>query len=49
MPKNDENHGWDGNYKDVPQNSEVYYYIYEAESFIPGKIVSGEGNFMLLR
>ncbi|MCE2963819.1 MAG: T9SS type B sorting domain-containing protein [Chitinophagales bacterium] len=46
---NDENHGWDGNYKDVPQNSEVYYYIYEAESFIPGKIVSGEGNFMLLR
>lgn len=46
---NDEKTGWDGNYKDLPQNSDVFFYTYEAESFIPGKIVSGEGNFMLLR
>jgi gliding motility-associated-like protein len=46
---NDEKTGWDGNYKDLPQNSDVFYYTYEAESFIPGKIVAGEGNFMLLR
>jgi gliding motility-associated-like protein len=46
---NDERYGWDGNYKDIPQNSDVFYYTYEAESFIPGKVVSGEGNFMLLR
>lgn len=46
---NDENYGWNGIYKDVPQNSDVYFYTYEAESYIPGKVVSGEGNFMLLR
>jgi len=46
---NDEGEGWDGNYNGMPQNSDVYYYVYEAESFIPGKKVSGEGNFMLLR
>lgn len=46
---NDENYGWDGIYKDIPQNSDVYFYNFEAESYIPGKIVNGEGNFMLLR
>ena len=46
---NDEKEGWNGIYKDIPQNSDVYFYTYEAESFIPGKIVNGEGNFMLLR
>ena len=45
----DEKHGWDGYYKDKLQNSDPYFYTYEAESFIPGKIVSGEGSFMLLR
>lgn len=45
----DENIGWDGTYKGVLQNSDPYFYTYEAESFIPGKIVRGEGNFMLLR
>lgn len=45
----DEHIGWDGYYKDILQNSDPYYYTYEAESYIPGKIVRGEGNFMLLR
>jgi gliding motility-associated-like protein len=46
---NDENFGWDGYYKNIIQNSDTYFYNYEAESFIPKKIVYGEGNFMLLR
>lgn len=46
---NDENVGWNGYYKDVLQNTDPYFYTYEAESYIPGKIVQGEGNFMLLR
>lgn len=41
--------GWDGYYKNVLQNTDAYFYTYEAESFIPGKIVTGEGNFMLLK
>jgi gliding motility-associated-like protein len=41
--------GWDGYYKNVLQNTDSYFYTYEAESFIPGKVISGEGNFMLLR
>lgn len=45
----DINTGWDGYYKNVLQNSDAYYYTYEAEAFIPKKFVSGEGNFMLLR
>lgn len=45
----DENHGWDGFYKDILQNTDTYFYTFEAESYIPGKIVSGEGNFILLR
>lgn len=45
----DENLGWDGTYKGVDQNTDSYFYTYRAEAFIPGKIVSGEGNFMLLR
>ena len=40
---------WDGTYKGVLQNQDVYFYTYEAESYIPGKIIKGEGNFMLLR
>lgn len=44
-----EQDGWDGTYKGVPQNSEVYYYTFEAESYIPNKIVTGDGNFLLLR
>ncbi|MFY7861996.1 MAG: PKD domain-containing protein, partial [Chitinophagales bacterium] len=45
----DENFGWDGIYKGVDQNTDSYFYTYRAEAYIPGKIVSGEGNFMLLR
>lgn len=45
----DENDGWDGKYNGVDQNSDPYFYTFEAESFIPGKIVTGEGNFMLVR
>lgn len=45
----DEKEGWDGSYKGELQNSEPYFYTYEAEAFIPGKIVTGEGNFMLLK
>lgn len=45
----DENLGWDGTYKGVDQNTDSYFYTYRAEAYIPGKIVSGEGNFMLLR
>lgn len=41
--------GWDGYYKDVPQNSEMYFYTIQGESYIKGKIVTKEGNFMLLR
>jgi len=44
-----EDQGWDGTYKNEPQNTDAYFYTYEAESFIPNKIVAGEGNFMLLR
>ena len=41
--------GWDGNYKGEPQNSDIYYYTIEGESYIPNKRVFKEGNFMLLR
>jgi len=44
-----EYNGWDGNYKDVPQNSDVYYYTIEGEAYIKDKIVTKEGNFMLIR
>jgi gliding motility-associated-like protein len=46
---NDVNQGWDGYYKSILQNTDSYFYTYEAEAFIPKKIVSGEGNFMLLK
>lgn len=45
----DERFGWDGKYHGVTQNTDVYYYTYEAEAYIPGKKVSGEGNFMLMK
>jgi gliding motility-associated-like protein len=44
-----ENVGWDGNYKDEPQNSDTYFYTIEGESYIPNKRVFKEGNFILLR
>lgn len=44
----DINYGWDGYYKGVLQNSDVYFYIYEAISY-DGKKISGEGNFLLLK
>lgn len=44
-----EHDGWDGYYKGEPQNSDTYFYTLEAESYIPNKRVSKEGNFMLLR
>jgi gliding motility-associated-like protein len=40
--------GWNGYYKELLQNSDTYYYTYEAESY-GGKRVKGEGNFLLLR
>lgn len=44
-----EDNCWDGTYKGVLQNQDIYYYTYEAEAYIPGKILKGEGNFILLR
>ena len=44
-----ENEGWDGNYKDNPQNSGVYTYTYEVHSREKGKVIRGEGNFLLIR
>jgi gliding motility-associated-like protein len=41
--------GWDGYYKGQAQNSETYYYTYEAETHSKGPIVKGEGHFLLLR
>ena len=46
---NNENFGWDGTYKGLLQNQDVYFYTYEAESYTPGKIINGEGSFMLLK
>jgi gliding motility-associated-like protein len=43
----DENQGWDGYYKGTPQNSEVYFYTYEIETYEPKRIV-GNGNLLLL-
>lgn len=40
--------GWNGYHKELLQNSDIYYYTYEAESY-GGKRVKGEGNFILLR
>jgi gliding motility-associated-like protein len=45
----DFNFGWDGYYKGVLQNTDSYYYNYSAESYNDPKIISGEGNFMLLK
>ena len=45
----DQDEGWDGYYKGQVQNSETYYYTYEAETHKNGGITSGEGQFMLLR
>lgn len=45
----DENVGWDGYYKGEIQPVETYFYNVSAESFIPGKILSFEGNFLLLK
>jgi gliding motility-associated-like protein len=45
----DENIGWDGFYKGQLQPVDTYYYNVSAESFIPGKILSFEGNFLLLK
>lgn len=44
-----EEDGWDGKYKDEPQNSDTYFYTIEGESYIPDKVVVKEGNFLLLR
>lgn len=46
---NDINQGWDGYYKGIAQNSDTYFYYFEAETYAPTKKVSGEGNFMLLK
>lgn len=43
------NEGWDGYYKDIPQNSETYYYTYEAITHFNDARASGEGQFLLLR
>lgn len=45
----DQDEGWDGYYKGQIQNSEIYYYTYEAITHKNGGISSGEGQFMLLR
>jgi gliding motility-associated-like protein len=44
-----EHDGWDGYYKNVLQNSDTYFYTIVGESYIRNKIVTKEGNFMLLR
>lgn len=44
-----ESDGWDGYYKNVLQNSDMYYYTIQGESYIKDKVVTKEGNFMLLR
>jgi gliding motility-associated-like protein len=41
--------GWDGYYKGQIQNSETYYYTYEAETHKNGGLISGDGQFLLLR
>ena len=46
---NNENFGWDGTYKDMLQNQDIYFYTYEAESYSPGKFITGEGSFILLK
>lgn len=41
--------GWDGTYNGDPQNSDTYFYNYEAETYPPIRRISGEGSFMLLK
>jgi gliding motility-associated-like protein len=45
----DEKNGWDGYYKGELQPVDTYFYNVSAESFIPDKILSFEGNFLLLK
>jgi gliding motility-associated-like protein len=45
----DEKIGWDGYYKGELQPVDTYFYNVSAESFIPDKILSFEGNFLLLK
>ena len=45
----DEKIGWDGYYKGELQPVDTYFYNVSAESFIPNKILSFEGNFLLLK
>jgi gliding motility-associated-like protein len=41
--------GWDGYYKGEAQNSESYFYTYEAITHANGTRASGEGQLLLLR
>jgi hypothetical protein len=45
----DENNGWDGYYKGSLQAQDTYFYNIVGESYIPGKVVKKEGNFLLLK
>lgn len=45
----DENNGWDGYYKGSLQAQDTYFYTIVGESYIPGKLVKKEGNFLLLK
>lgn len=45
----DENNGWDGYYKGALQAQDTYFYTIVGESYIPGKVVKKEGNFLLLK
>lgn len=40
--------GWDGHYKGVLQNSDMYFYTYTAETW-ESENLNGQGNFMLLK
>jgi gliding motility-associated-like protein len=40
--------GWNGLYKDVMQNADVYFYTIEAVSY-GGKKFYEDGNFLLIR
>jgi len=44
-----ENEGWDGYYNGVSQNSENYFYTYEAELCQSKKRTSGQGIFLLIK
>lgn len=46
---NNQEEGWDGYYKGQAQNSETYFYTYEAKIHANGTRASGEGHFLLLR